>query len=132
MKNAYFDSSAIVKLSNLERESQALIDYLEADDLEVSTSVIGEVEVRRTLRRVRMSPSDTDEAVRGFYFLDLTPAVRRRAADLGSAALRSLDAIHLATAMSIDEDLDFVTYDDRQAAAARDAGLRVVQPGRTG
>lgn len=132
MKNAYFDSSAIVKLSNLERESQALIDYLEADDLEVSTSVIGEVEVRRTLRRVRMSPADTDEAVRGFYFLDLTPAVRRRAADLGSAALRSLDAIHLATAISVDEDLDFVTYDDRQAAAARDAGLRVVQPGRTG
>jgi predicted nucleic acid-binding protein len=44
--------------------------------------------------------------------------------------IRSLDAVHLATALSIGVDLDFVTYDDRQAVAAREAGLRVVQPGR--
>jgi len=44
--------------------------------------------------------------------------------------LCSLDAAHLATALSLEVDLDFVTYDDRLAAAARAAGLRVVQPGR--
>ena len=45
--------------------------------------------------------------------------------------VRSLDAIHLATALAIgDDQLEFVTYDDRQADAARAAGLKVVQPGR--
>lgn len=131
MKSAYFDSSAIVKLSNLERESQALIDYLEAGELEVSTSAIAEVEVRRALRRLRSSRSDTDEAVRGFYFLQFTPEVCAMASDVGSATLRSLDAIQLAAALTMGGDPDFVTYDDRLAAAAREHGLRVVQPGRT-
>lgn len=130
MRPAYFDASAIVKLSNLEPESQALIDYLDDHDLEVSTSIVGEVEVRRALRRLRAARSDSDEAVRGFYFLDLTADISQRAAELGSATLRTLDALHLATALTITEDLDFVTYDDRLAAAARAAGLRVVQPGR--
>lgn len=130
MRPAYFDASAIVKLSNLEAESQALIDYLDDNDLEVSTSIVGAVEVRRALRRLRATRSDSDEAVRGFYFLSLTPDISTRAADLGSATLRTLDALHLATALAMEADLDFVTYDDRLAAAAREAGLRVVQPGR--
>ena len=130
MKSAYFDSSAIVKLSNLERESQALIDYLEAGELEVSTSAIAEVEVRRALRRVRAARSDSDEAVSGFYFLQFTPEVAGVASEIGSAALRSLDAIQLATALTMGGDPDFVTYDDRLAAVAREHGLRVVQPGR--
>jgi predicted nucleic acid-binding protein len=130
MRPAYFDASAIVKLSNLEAESQALIDYLDDNDLEVSTSIVGAVEVRRALRRLRATRSDSDEAVRGFYFLALTADISTRAADLGSATLRTLDALHLATALAMEADLDFVTYDDRLAAAAREAGLRVVQPGR--
>lgn len=45
--------------------------------------------------------------------------------------MKSLDAIHIATALAIgDRDVQFVTYDDRQAEAARQAGLTVVQPGR--
>ena len=131
MKSAYFDSSAIVKLSNLERESHALIDYLDAGDLEVSTSAIAEVEVRRALRRVRTSRSDSDDAVRGFYFLKLTPEVCSVAAEIGNPALRSLDAVHLATALAMGGEPEFVTYDDRLADAAREQGLRVVQPGRT-
>ena len=67
----------------------------------------------------------------GFYLIALDEDTRRRAIDIGNATLRSLDAIHIASALAIgDRDVQFVTYDDRQAQAARDCGLQVVQPGR--
>lgn len=57
--------------------------------------------------------------------------MRDEAARLGSPQVRALDAIHLATALAIgDDDLEFITYDDRLADAARAEGLTVVQPGR--
>lgn len=128
MRYAYFDSSAIVKLSRAEPHSTALIEYLDSADVEASTSVIAEIEVTRALRRAGAA---ADQAVTGFYLLALDAEVREEAARLGEPLMRSLDAIHLATALAIgDDDLEFVTYDDRQAAAARDLGLIVVQPGR--
>ena len=128
MTRSYFDSSAIVKLSHLERESQALLDYLDHHDIEASASVLSEVEVMRTLRRVRADPHD---AVRGFYLLGIDADVLREAARLEPPMLRTLDAIHVASALSIgDPRLEFVTYDDRMAVAARGCGLKVVQPGR--
>jgi predicted nucleic acid-binding protein len=128
VRRAYFDTSAIVKLSHVEPHSQSLVDYLERDTIEVSTSVVAEVE---TMRAVGRAGADPGEAVVGFYLLALDEEVRRVAAHLAPAALRSIDAIHVATALSLaDRDLEFVTYDDRQADAARAAGLKVVQPGR--
>ena len=128
MIRAYFDSSAILKLSKSEPESLALVDYLENAAVEVSTSVLAEVEVTRNLRRYQL---DSEHAITGFYMLALDDEVRRKAVEVGGAMLRSLDAIHVATALAIgDRDVQFVTYDDRQADAARAAGLKVVQPGR--
>jgi predicted nucleic acid-binding protein len=125
---AYFDSSAIVKLTRDERESMALIDYLEETSLEASTSVLAEVEVLRNLRKLRL---ESDRALAGFYLLALDDEVRRSAVSIGRDSLRSLDAIHIATALAVgDRDLQFITYDERQADAARAAGLKVVQPGR--
>ena len=128
MIRAYLDSSAILKLSKEEPESLALVDYLEDVSMQVSTSVLAEVEVVRNLRRHQL---DDEHAVTGFYLMALDDDVRRGAIEVGGTTLRSLDAIHIATALAIgDRDLQFVTYDDRQAAAARSAGLKVVQPGR--
>lgn len=129
MKKAYFDASAIVKLGNAERESQSLIDYLVDDQLWAGTSVIADVEVRQTLQRLKALGADTEEHVRGFFLIELSRDIRDRAIGLGSK-LRALDAIHLSSALALDEDIDVVTYDDRLAAAAREHGLRVVQPGR--
>jgi predicted nucleic acid-binding protein len=127
VKHAYFDSSAIVKLSHAEPHSTALVEYLGSGDVEASTSVIAEVEVTRALRRAGAA---ADQAVMGFYLLALDTEVREEAARLGSPQVRTLDAIHLATALAIgDDDLEFITYDDRQAGAARELGLTVVQPG---
>jgi predicted nucleic acid-binding protein len=128
VRRAYFDSSALVKLSHVEPYSDALIDYLDDGPVEASTSVIADVEVRRALRRVGAA---SDQAVRGFYLVALEEGIRTKAAVLGSPVVRSLDAIHLATALAIgDDQLEFVTYDGRQADAARALGLKVVQPGR--
>ncbi len=128
MIRAYFDSSAILKLAKEEPESLALVDYLTDSAVEVSTSVLAEVEVTRSLRRHQL---DDEHAVTGFYLLGFDDDVRRRAAGLDGPALRSLDAIHIATALTVgDRDLQFITYDDRQAEVARHAGLSVVQPGR--
>jgi predicted nucleic acid-binding protein len=61
---------------------------------------------------------------------DLEPAIIERAARLEPSSLRTLDAIHLASALGMGVDLEaFVTYDARLAAAARGAGLTVVSPG---
>lgn len=130
MRVAYFDSSAIVKLVHLEPESQALIDYLDDPDLEASTSVLAEVEVLRALRRLRAAGSEAGEALRGFFLLNMDAEVREGAGQLGTPTLRSLDAIHLATALAIDDEVEFITYDERLAAAAREHRLHVVQPGR--
>ena len=129
MKKAYFDASAIVKLGIAEPESHALIEYLGQGAVWAGTSVIADVEVRQTLQRLKSMGADTEEHVRGFFLIDLGKDIRDRAVILGTR-LRALDAIHLSTAMALDDDVDVVTYDDRLAAAAREHGLRVVQPGR--
>jgi predicted nucleic acid-binding protein len=111
---AYFDSSAIMKLTREEPESMALIDYLEETPVEASTSVLAEVEVQRNLRKL---PLRSEEALAGFYLLAFDDEVRRVAVSIGSNALG-------------DRDLQFVTYDQSQAESAQAAGLKVVQPGR--
>ena len=108
--------------------SGALIDYLDDPSIEVSTSVLSEVEVLRNLQKFQVS---AEQAMLGLYLVALDHDIRRTAIELGNTTLRSLDAIHVATAIAIaDRDLEFVTYDERQAKAARAAGLKVVQPGR--
>lgn len=130
MKRAYFDSSAIAKLVREERESVALLDFLE-EPMEATTSAISEVEVARALRRHGVSVQDVTEALRGFIVVSLDADIRARAAALDPPTLRSLDAVHLTTAFAVGtENLYLVTYDDRLAEAARAHGLRVAQPGK--
>jgi uncharacterized protein len=129
---AYLDASALVKLAVHEPETPELERaVLDRDGL--VTSVVGAIELQRALGRTgRPAALDQAEAVLDAVFLaDLTPAVRARAGRLKPTALRTPDAIHVATAASLSlPDLDFITYDDRQADAARTLGLRVLQPGR--
>ena len=131
MAVAYLDSSALVKLMVREDETAALeADLAERDGL--VTSSLAMVECRRAAalagnRRVLQRVSDVLDAV---YLLDLTSPVLEQAASLRPAPVRSLDAIHIATALSIgDADIDLITYDDRMAEAARANGLRVAHPG---
>lgn len=132
MSLAYLDSSALVKLMVREDETSALEADLAARDGLV-TSALALVECRRAAeragnRRVLQRFADVLDAV---YLLDLTTPVLEGAARLRPRTIRSLDAIHIATAISVGEaELDVITYDDRMADAVRANGLRVAQPGR--
>ena len=125
----YLDSSAIVKLAVRDPESLALRRYLRRRQPLVS-SALARTEVLRALLPVG------DEAVaRGRNVLQRLDLVRVSDRILDAAGvllppeLRSLDAIHLATARELGGDLGaLVTYDDRMTAAAKRLGYRIVQP----
>ncbi len=128
---AYVDSSALLKLALHEPEESALeSDFLARRGL-VASALIA-LECRRAARR-HSNPRAAgilDDLLDAVYLLEMTPAILDRAARVDPPRLRSLDAIHLATALSIDApDLEIVTYDHRLADAAAANGLRVVQPG---
>jgi len=129
---AYLDSSALVKLAVREPETGALERaVLECDAL--FSSVIASMELARALRRASSERSllqQLDAVLACVFLAEMTAAVRDRAGRLEPASLRTLDAIHLATAVDLSlPNLEFVTYDDRQARAAMSLGLRVTQPG---
>ena len=129
---AYLDASALVKLAVHETETAALERAVVNRDA-LFTSEIGAIELHRALGRTgQVSTHEQAEAVLEAVFLaDVTPAIRSQAGRLTPWSLRTLDAIHVSTAASLSlPDMDFITYDDRQAAAARAVGLRVLQPGK--
>lgn len=128
----YLDSSAIVKLVQREEESRDLMTFL-AESGERVTSVIATVEVLRATRRTASSTRAlrrAGEVLDGLGLVELDLSIRARAAAIEPTGLRTLDAIHVATAIDLGDDVSaFVTYDDRQADAARRAGLNVESPG---
>lgn len=125
----YLDSSAIVKLVIREPESLALRRYLRRKQPLVS-SALARTEVLRALL------SAGDEAIiRGRAVLQRIDLVRVNDRILNAAGvlrppeLRALDAIHLATAQELGNELAaLVTYDDRLVTAAKQLGCKVVQP----
>lgn len=127
----YLDSSAIVKLVVPEPETGALVSRLH-DDPEVISSALARVEVLRALKRIEATPAVFGQAERVLARIALVrvdDAVLDGAAAIDPAELRSLDAVHLATALGIGERLDgFVTYDSRLGKAADRAGLTAVMP----
>lgn len=125
----YLDSSAIVKLVVLEAESAALRKFLRRHPSRVS-SALARVEVLRAVRPHGEAATVFARSVLGrMALLGIDDEVLDRAARLDGAALRSLDAIHVATALGLGEDLEIVlTYDERMRKAASAAGLLTEAP----
>ncbi|WP_112244613.1 type II toxin-antitoxin system VapC family toxin [Kribbella monticola] len=129
----YLDTAALVKLVCHEAESDALVDWIadHADQLLIS-SAIAEVEVPRAVRRVEPALLANVAGMLGrIAIYEIDEVVRTTAAAYDEPLLRSLDAIHLATADAVlGEDLTaFVTYDRRLLAVAEKLGLPVAAPG---
>lgn len=126
----YLDSSAIVKLFVEEPESAALRRTLAEHPARIS-SMLARVETLRALRRRNRSAETLGRAEAVLERIALVPLdepILRAAAATEPRTLRSLDAIHLATALSL-FGLDLlVTYDQRLFTAAAAAGLPVVSP----
>jgi len=123
----FLDSSALVKLVVPEAETDALIAFLGDPRRPVVISEIAITEVTRAARRVG---ADAALALAECEIILLRSDLLLGAASLEPLGLRSLDAIHLITALSVGGSLDvFVAYDQRLLAAASDHGLSVASPG---
>lgn len=128
----YLDSSALLKLLFQEDESDALQDWLaDRSEAPVVSSELAEVEVLRAARRLQESVLADARSLLGH--VDLVPlsgSVVDLASDMEDVSLRSLDALHLASALMLGTELQaFVTYDGRLLDAAETAGLPIQQPG---
>lgn len=127
---AYVDSSALVKLAVPEAESMTLEVALN-EYTGVFTSQIALVEVARATTRAGQPTANADAVLGRFGTVAVDADVIRMARTLEPPALRTLDAIHLASALSLRLDgLTFVAYDERLLQAARAAGLPTSAPGR--
>jgi predicted nucleic acid-binding protein len=127
----YLDASAIVRVIAPENESAALVRVLETRTEQV-TSALSLAEVPRALRRIRATAAMMRRAERALGQLSLIRVDRdilEAAGEFGRPDLRTLDAVHLASALSLGADLEaVVTYDRRLSAAAQGAGVRVFAP----
>lgn len=128
----YLDSAAIVKLVHAEPESAALRAWLdERAETRWASSVLAEVESFRALARYapeavsRLAP-----VLDQIDLIDMSARVRMLAQTVTPATVRSLDAIHLATALAVGRDLtSFISYDKRLLEAAAAVGLPADSPG---
>jgi predicted nucleic acid-binding protein len=125
----YLDSSAIVKLVVEEAESAALRVHLEQSGRPVS-SALASTEVGRSLLRHGAEFIERGaDVLNRIELVRVSERVLEIAASLQPPELRSLDAIHLATACELGDDVaEIITYDDRMATAASALGWVVRAP----
>lgn len=124
----YLDTSATAKLLIEEPESKALGDFLRSARTQLVTSRVGVVELRRIGRRIDAGADRADALAASLVVVELNETIERQAITI-DPGLRSLDAIHLATALVAADSIDgFVCYDVRLAAAATALGLAVLAP----
>jgi uncharacterized protein len=133
----YLDASAIVKLISEEPESAELIDAITDGRLVSSELVIAEVP--RAMRRIADDgATDLVDVIARADLVLATVALIPPGRDVLTLAgaftlptLRALDAIHVATALLLDDLGLFISYDARQLRAAAEAGLAITSPGRS-
>lgn len=132
----YADASALVKLVRDEPESPALRAFIADADLASCDLVL--TEVPRAVRRAAAPDPRLDldvlitragEVIEAVALVPVDRTLLMVAGALAEPSLRALDAIHVAAAISLTPIDGFLGYDERQAAAARLAGLRTFAPG---
>lgn len=129
MRAAYLDSSAVVKLVIAEPESAALRRYVRRRRLLVSSALARTEVLRALLAFGEVALAQGRRVLRTIELMRVNDRVFGAAGTLLPAEVRSLDAIHLATAQQLGDDLGaVVTYDVRMADAAAKLGLKTHSP----
>lgn len=125
---AYVDASALVKLIIAEPESVALEDALDTEPAVTSSAVLA-VELFCTAYRRGVATSRVERVLARVPPVSVTEAILQAAQEPSARPLRALDAIHLASARSLEEDLRVLyTYDGELQAAADQVGIEVAAP----
>jgi uncharacterized protein len=127
----YADTSAVIKLLAEESHSKAFAAFYDSHaDAEWVSSALLRIEVTRAVGRAApVLLPDARDLLTAFSYVAIDDEIVEVAMTEPDRALRSLDAIHLATARILGPDLDgLVTYDTRLASAAKAAGLATLSP----
>lgn len=126
----YLDTSAFVKLVVSEEHSHALVEWVRESRPVLIASDLMAVEAQRTARRHSVEAvAATRERLGLVTLLRVSLEVCARAAEAEPPTVRTLDALHLATALQLDEELQgVITYDAQMIEAAQTLGLRVLTP----
>ncbi|MDO5092907.1 MAG: type II toxin-antitoxin system VapC family toxin [Propionibacteriaceae bacterium] len=125
----YLDTSAALKLLLEEEETTAMVAAVEEGEAELAGSVLLETELRRAAwRHEALQQSAVTALLEGIALFDMPASLFTQAGLLGGANLRSLDALHLASAIRC-AATHIVTYDKRMVDAAQALGLPVLSPG---
>ncbi len=126
----YLDTSALVKLVVAEDETAALRAWLGEADRAPVTCDLARTELLRAVRRAAPDRVTRARAVLdSVTLIEVTTSIFEQAGRLDPTTLRSLDALHLAAALELGDDLDgMVTYDERLAEAAQLNGIPVTAP----
>jgi predicted nucleic acid-binding protein len=127
----YIDTSAALKLLAEERHSRSFAAFYDKNtDASWVSSALLRIEVIRAVSRAMPTAlPDARDLLLAFDYVSIDDEVVDAAMNEPDRTLRSLDAIHLATARVLGPDLDgLATYDDRLAVTAKDAGIPVVEP----
>lgn len=126
----YLDTSALVKLVVAEPETSALRAWLADSDRDLVSCDLARTELLRAVRRA--APDRVTQArsvLDSITLIEVTAQTFEEAGRLDPTMLRTLDAIHLAAALDLGDDLDeIVTYDDRLAEAAKFNAIPVTAP----
>ncbi len=124
----YLDTSAFLKLIVEEVHSKAL--RRAATGRELWSSTLLAVEAHRAGIRLGLAPADVDTRLAIVTFVVPSESTFEAARSIGPPNLRTLDALHLAAATELGDDLDgLITYDKRLASACESAGIDVIAPG---
>jgi predicted nucleic acid-binding protein len=128
MTRWYLDTSAAAKLLVDETESAALAHAVTAEQPDLLACYLLETEIRRLVHRYDgLTQGDATALLDSVALHEVPPSLFREAGLLGTADLRSLDALHIAAAVRLGVDA-VLTYDPRMAACARDLGVAVLAP----
>lgn len=128
----YADTSAVIKLLAKEAHSEAFATFYDDHaDAEWVSSALLRIEVSRAVARAMPALlPDARDLLAAFSCIAIDDDIVETAMGEPDRGLRSLDAIHLATARLLAPELDaLVTYDERLLKAAADAGLPTISPG---
>ena len=126
----YLDTSALVKLVVSEAETAALRAWMGETERTPVSCDLARTELLRVVRRAAPDRVVQARAVLdSITLIEVTTSVFEEAGRLDPTVLRSLDAVHLAAALSLGDDLDgIITYDERFAEAAQSNGVPVTSP----
>jgi hypothetical protein len=127
---AYIDASAFVKLFSTEPESAAMAEALDGEPpLAIASEILAVEAFRAALRLGGEAPAEVSRLLRKVALHPFSREIGERAYRIGTPSLRALDAIHLATVISLEDEVESIfTYDKRLAQASTDAGIRVLAP----